>query len=72
MTHQRSLTHHYNERKQILKLSKQQDPNYGLRGLQINIPCQPVPRRPKLPPGNPRLLVEVNVEPTCVLGVVLL
>ena len=71
MTHQRSLTHHYNSGSK-LKLSKQQDPNYGLRGLQINIPCQPVPRRPKLPPWNPRLLVDVNIEPTFQFGGVLL
>ena len=71
MTHQRSLTHHYNKRKQI-ELSKQQDPNYGLRGLHINITHASLFRRPKLPPGNPRLLVNVNVEPTFQFGVVLL
>ena len=34
-----SQTQHYNMRKRI-KLFYQQDPNYGLRGLQINIQRQ--------------------------------
>ena len=42
------------------------------RPTKTNIPCQPVPRRPKLPPGNPRLLVDVNKETTLLLGDVLL
>ena len=67
---QRSQTQHYNKRKPNM-LSIQQDPKYGLRGLQINNPSQLVPRRPKLPPGNPRLLVDVNEEPTFLLGDVL-
>ena len=71
MTHQRSLAHHYNKRKQI-RLSKQQDPNLWPKRPTITYPGQPVPRHPKLPPGNPRLLVEVNVEPTFQFGNVLL
>ena len=70
ITHQRSQTHHYNKRKQI-RLSKQQDTNYGLRGLHINISHAILFRRPKLLPGNRRLLVDVNVETTFQFGDVL-
>ena len=55
-----------------LGCSKQQDPNYGLRGLQINIQAPAAPGCPKLPPGNPRLLVDVHKEPTFEVGEVLL
>ena len=55
-----------------LGCSKQQDPTYGLRGLQINITTPAVPGCPKLPPGNPRLLVDVHKEPTFEVGEVLL
>ena len=41
------------------RCSKQQEPEDGLRGLQINITAPAIPRCPKLPPGNPRLLVDV-------------
>ena len=51
--------------------SKQQEPNYGLRGLQINITAPAAPGCPKLPPGNPRLLVDVHKEPTFEGGEVL-
>ena len=55
-----------------LGCSKQQEPNYGLRGLHINIQAPAVPGCPKLPPGNPRLLVDVHKEPTIVVSEVLL
>ena len=54
-----------------LGCSKQQDPDYGLRGLQINIQRQLFRECPKLPPGNPRLLVDVHIEPTFSVGEVL-
>ena len=38
----------------------------------ITNPSQLVSRLPKLPPGNPRLLVDVNKDPTFLLGDVLL
>ena len=45
------------------------DPNnWPKRPAHKHNPCQLVPRRPKLPPGNPRLLVDVNIEPTFVFG----
>ena len=54
------------------RCSKQQELEYGLRGLQINTPAPAVPGCPKLPPGNPRLLVDVHKEPTFEVGEVLL
>ena len=53
------------------RCSKQQEPNYGLRGLQITITAPADPGCPKLPPGNPRLLVDVHKEPTFEGGEVL-
>ena len=38
----------------------------------ITYPSQPVPRRPKLPPGNPTILVDVYEEPTFLFVDVLL
>ena len=51
--------------------SKQQEPDYGQRGLQINITAPADLGCPKLPPGNPRLLVDVHKEPTFEVGEVL-
>ena len=70
MTHQRSLTHHYNKRKQIGCLNNKIQ--LWPKRPTITYPGQPVPRHPKLPPENPRLLVEVDVEPTFQFGDVLL
>ena len=50
----------------------QQDPNYGIRGLQITIPASLFRDIPSCHLGTPRLLVDVNEEPTFLLGVVLL
>ena len=53
----------FNKRKRVV-LSNNKKQKYGLRGLQINITQASLFHGPKLPPGNPRLVVDVNEEPT--------
>ena len=71
-THNRgSQTQQYIMRKRSSCLI-QQDPNIcPKRPTHKHIPAS-LFRRPKLPPGNPELIVDVEEETTCVLGVVLL
>ena len=70
ITHQKVTDQQFIKRKRVV-LSNNKKQIYGLRGLQLKIPAS-LFHGPKLPPGNPRLVVDVNEEPTYLLGVVLL
>ena len=51
--------------------SKQQEPKLWPKRPANKHPAPAVPGCPKLPPGNPRLLVDVHIEPTFSVGEVL-